>query len=388
MILQNLELPGKPEKSWIGIKGDFITNVGPAESIQIHPGEAVINIADAIAFPGLVNSHEHLEFNLFPKLGNRKYSDYVEWGEDIHKTDKRIIEEIQKIPVSLRTEYGIYKNVFNGVTTVVNHGSNIFKKNYPVSVFPGYNYLHSIRLEKNWRAKLNLKPNALPFVIHVGEGTNPESYSEINQLIRWNLFNRALIGVHGIAMDKAQAEHFKALVWCPVSNDFLYGSTCRVDKLKENTSILFGTDSNVSADWNIWQHLRYAKKTCLLNDLELYEAVTTCAVKIWKLHNLGIISSGMIADLVIAEKKTGNFFDSFFSVEPWNILMLIKHGKIILFDSQFSNLSKQLEIDTGNFTGIKIGGKIKYIKGRLDKLCRDIVSYSDKVSFPFQLINP
>ncbi len=389
MKLINIEIPEAEGKRWICIEEKFISSEGRISDIttsQSNAAAPTIEFENAIAFPGLINSHDHLEFNLFPKLGNKKYSDYVKWGEDIHTKNKNTIDEIIKIPISLRIEYGVYKNLLNGVTTVVHHGKNILKNDYLIDVFSGYNYLHSVRLEKHWRAKLNLKKNQLPFVIHIGEGTNSKSYSEIDKLIRWNIFDREIIGVHGISMDPGQAKHFKALVWCPDSNDFLYGASAGIDELKEITTILFGTDSNVSADWNLWNQLRCARDTGLLSDKELFNAVTVNAAKVWKLNNTGTILPGSVADLVVAEKKSGNFINSFYALEPADILILIKGGKIILFDSRLSNQLNKLEAELHGFTKIKINGRIKFVKGRLDELSERIKPHSFQVQFPFEML--
>src|ERR1700747_2757751 len=61
----------------------------------------ILNFEHAIVFPGLINSHDHLDFNLFPRLGNKRYNSYVEWGKDIHKHDKQVIDKVQKIPRGL-----------------------------------------------------------------------------------------------------------------------------------------------------------------------------------------------------------------------------------------------------------------------------------------------
>jgi len=385
MILLNLEYPDLKEKRWVKIEGNLIAAEGPAAGIKNNHDTETVEFENAIAFPGLINSHDHLEFNLFPKLGNKKYEDYIEWGVDIHKKDPGIIEEILRIPFSLRMEYGIYKNILNGVTTVAHHGNCNSFKSYLIDIISNYNYLHSVRLENNWRLKLNLKPNKLPFVIHVGEGSNIESYSEINQIISWNLFNRELIGIHGISIDPDQAKKFRALVWCPVSNYFLYGRTSNINELKGKTTILFGTDSNVSADWDLWRHLCFARDTGLLDDKELFRSITTEAAVVWKLKNKGTLAPGSIADIVIAEKKGDNYFDSFFAVKPENILLLLSRGKIILYDSKLSGQLQKLNIDQNKFTGIKIGGRKKYVYGRLDELCSSIKTYASNVSFPFEI---
>src|ERR1700759_4396699 len=90
---------------------DFTANVGP-----------VISFSDAIAFPGLINSHDHLDFNLFPKLGNKLHDNYVEWSNYIHTHYSGVINRVLQIPRELRVQWGVYKNLLNGITTVVNHG--------------------------------------------------------------------------------------------------------------------------------------------------------------------------------------------------------------------------------------------------------------------------
>jgi len=361
MLLTNLEVLEAGGKHWIGVEN------GKLRASSIWSGDKPYNKKDkiefenVIAFPGLINSHDHLEFSLFPMLGNKKYKDYIEWGEDIHISNKDEIERIKNIPLDKRIEHGIHKNILNGVTTVVNHGSCPLRKKYLIDVFNDYNYLHSVRLEKNWKAKLLLTPNSKPFVIHIGEGTNDESYSEINELIRWNVFHRKIIGVHAIMMDEKQAEHVKAVVWCPSSNNFLYGKTSSVDKLKSKTTVLFGTDSSVSAEWNMWEHLRLARSTNMLSDDELFNSLTSSAAKIWNLNRQGSIVKDFDADIVIAEKKSDDFFNSFFSVDPKDILMVLKKGEIILFDER---LRSQIEnkIDLSNYSKIERDKVIKFLK--------------------------
>jgi cytosine/adenosine deaminase-related metal-dependent hydrolase len=381
MILLRTEIFGDHESSWIEIDGNRIISI--KDKIEKKIDRLILEIENSIAFPGLINSHDHLEFSVFPKLGNRKYRDYIEWGEDIHETSNDIINSILKIPAYLRAEYGIYKNVLNGVTTVVHHGPNFQTKKQIIDIHSKYNYLHSVKLQKNWKLKLNLTINSFPFVIHAGEGVNNESYDEINELISWNFFKKSLVGVHGIAMDEIQACNFKALVWCPVSNYFLYGLTAQIDKLKRNTSILFGTDSNVSSDWIIWDNLRFARGLGLLSDTELFNSLTSNAAKIWGLKDKGWIINNFKADLVIARKKNKiSSFEGFYSLNPEDILLILKDGNIIHFDNSLKDkLNPQINIS--GYTEIELNGSVKFIQGKLNKLCREIKSYNPNIKFPF-----
>jgi cytosine/adenosine deaminase-related metal-dependent hydrolase len=386
MLLCNLNMIGHQSKVCIHIEEEKIKDIVNDEKLISANSDAIrLNFDDAIAFPGLINSHDHLDFDLFPRLGNRIYESYIDWGSDIQKQDKKTIKKVLQIPKHLRVQWGIYKNLLNGITTVVHHGEYLKIENPIIDVFQNCYSLHSIGREKNWKLKLNVPfAKHQPFVLHVGEGTNKESCEEINQLIRWNLFKRQLIGVHGVSMNIQQAKAFTALIWCPDSNFFLLGATAAIDQLKKQTKILFGTDSTVSASWNLWEQLRFARKTKLLTDGELFDAVTATPASTWKLGAVGGLNKGNKADILIARLKDHHdLINSFFQVNPADILAVFKHGQIILLDESLHQQGKQYL--KNDFTKVYIDGHWKYLKGNLAGLVKDIKTYQPDVSFPVEI---
>ena len=352
------------------------TTMGPPAN-----DELCIDFTNAIAFPGLINSHDHLDFNLFPALRNRIYDNYAQWGKDIQRTNYEIIQAVLKIPTQLRAKWGLYKNLLNGVTTVVDHGEKLDVDNNLITVFQNCYSLHSVQFEKFWQFKINKpKNNNYPFVIHLGEGTDESSQKEIDQLIRWNIFRKKIIAVHGVAMNEKQAGHFEALVWCPASNYFFLNATAPVNKLKKKIPILFGTDSTLTADWNLWEHLRLARKQMMLDDIELLSSLTTTAASIWHLPHLGKIEPGFQADMVIAKMKNNNpGFDAWYEINPSDILLIVHNGEIRLFDESlyqhFAGIKK-------NFSKIYIEGCCKYVQGDLPALVQEIKKYYPEASFP------
>jgi cytosine/adenosine deaminase-related metal-dependent hydrolase len=385
MLLYNLGLIGSDEKKDILIRKGKIEDIsGSGIREKIDKKEISIVFKDALAFPGLINSHDHLDFNLFPRTANRIYNNYLEWGNDIHIQDKKLIKQVLGVPLHMRIQWGIYKNLLNGITTVINHGSKLKIESEVIHVFQESNSLHSTGLEKGWRWKIN-RPFAgrVPIVIHIGEGTDEYAKKEIDKLIRWNFLKRKIIGIHGIAMDKRQAKYFHALVWCPESNLFLMNKTASVDELKEHVNIVFGTDSTLSSGWNIWEQLRLAKKLKSVSNPEILAMLTTVPAQVWGFEKLGKIKTGNHADIVIANiPGGGNQWDAFFSINPEDLLLVIQRGRIRLFDQSLSDVIME-KFPEKNFSKITIRGAEKWVEGDLPGLIKEIEKYlpAGKISF-------
>jgi len=284
----------------------------------------------------------------------------------------------------LRAQWGIYKNLLCGVTTVVNHGEKLGTERDIITVFEQTHCLHSAKFEKGWWFKLNnpLK-KSLPANIHTGEGSDRMAENEIDKLISWNLLRKKLIGVHAVAMTESQVKKFDAIVWCPQSNYFLLNKTAPVDMLNKYTTMLFGTDSTLTSDWDIWSHLQTARKTGLLSDEDIYRSLTTNAAEVWKL-NSGEIAAGKDADIVVANIKEGlTGYDAFFAVKPEDLLLVMRKGQVNMADE---TIAAQLDVtDLKDFSKIYINGVCKYIKGDLPWLIKNILKYTPETKFPVSL---
>ena len=384
MILHGLRMADGWQCVNVRINKGKIDEVTP---VSITRDDTDLHFDNAMIFPGLINSHDHLDFNLFQQLGNRIYKNYTEWGAYIHKHYKPEIDHVLRVPAPLRIRWGVYKNLLCGVTTVVNHGEHLRLDDALINVFEETQDLHSVGFEKLWRLKLNnpLRRH-LPVAIHIGEGTDEAASTEIDSLIRWNKWRRPLIGIHAVAMTGAQAANFKGIVWCPESNYYLLNKTASIDQLKQHTTILFGTDSTLTGNWNIWDHITMARKTGLLTDEELYQSLNSNAAKVW-LMNTGKISLGKDADLVIARQKNGaTGFDSFHGLSPAGLLMVMHKGNIRLFDHELL-LQVAPVVKGRDFSLIRVGKAYKYIEGNLGELTEQIHSYLPEFTFPFEFMD-
>jgi cytosine/adenosine deaminase-related metal-dependent hydrolase len=388
MRLSNLITIDNDNPIDIIIKDGKIESISPVSSPKTNtPTRPSVDFGGALVFPGLINSHDHLDFNLFPSLRNRIYNNYTEWGKDIHQNNKDQIDSILKIPQSVRTEWGLYKNLFNGITTVVNHGEKLYSAHDLITVFQDCYSLHSVQFEKFWEFKIN-KPrhHHFPFVIHLGEGTDDLSKNEIDRLIRWNILKKEIIAVHGVAMNNNQAKHFKALIWCPASNYFFLNATAPVNELKKDIPIIFGTDSTLTADWNLWEHLRLARKLKMLHDMELFQSLTGTAASVWKQRNIGWLKQDLQADLVVAKTKNGlNALDSFYALNPENLIFILHRGSVRVFDDCLYNQLSELGINLKSFSRIYINGICKWVQGNIRALVSEIKDINADIVLPVSL---
>ena len=233
-------------------------------------------------------------------MGHRTYADYVDWAVDIQARNRAEIDPILAIPAPLRARWGAFKNLLGGVTTVIHHGpSDQLPGDDLVGLVSSFRYLHSLRFGSHWRARLLLPLARSPIMLHIGEGTSAAAAREHDRLQAWNLWHAEVIGVHGIALQAPQARRLKPLVWCPVSNLFLYAQTAAVDTFKQSTRLLFGTDSTASAGWNIWDHLRTARKLAKLTDAELYATLNETPAQVFGLARQGRLAAGHDSELVV-----------------------------------------------------------------------------------------
>jgi cytosine/adenosine deaminase-related metal-dependent hydrolase len=373
MILENIGMWGMTGQQRMVIEDGQIQAIQSMQENRGRVNGGSIQFKGAIAIPGLINSHDHLDFNLFPLLANRVYNNYTEWARDIRISGKKVIDEVLKIPEALRIEWGCYKNLLNGFTTVVNHGKKLALSNTPVDVYQSCTSLHSTAFEKYWKLKLNNPLNRDKVVaMHIGEGRDEMASKEINTVIRWNLAGKKIIAVHGIAMEEKQAQEFSGLVWCPASNEKLIGETAAVSDLEQTIPVVFGTDSTLSAGWNAWSHFRIAIRKPGTTEDKLLSMLTSTPADLWDMKGKGRLLENACADVVVIEQK-----EDLFELNPENILMVIQKGKIRLFDE---TLAAQIQLPS--FARLTINGRIKFVEGDLPGLINKIRSYCPFLDIP------
>jgi cytosine/adenosine deaminase-related metal-dependent hydrolase len=220
-----------------------------------------------------------------------------------------------------------------------------------------------------------------PYVIHVGEGTDACAQEEIETLLRWNLFKRRLIAIHGVAMTEPQAASFAALIWCPDSNFFLFNRTADVTKLGKSTPIIFGTDSTLTASWSIWEQLRFARSLRMMPDETLFRAVTRTPAHVWKLHDRGELREGFQADIVVVNRpKTGEDYAAFFELNTQDIVLVMSRGRIVLCDEARYQQAGAAGL-AADLSRVDLEYGSRYVAGNLSGLISEIRKHATELKF-------
>src|SRR5262249_5568430 len=114
--------------------------------------------------------------------------------------------------------------------------------------------------------------------------------------------------VHGVAVTagcwRSLVEAGASLVWCPQSNQFLFGRTAPVRELLDaapaaGQRISLATDSRVTGSRDLLEELRFARSVAAIGDGELLNMVTRAPAHALRLGGGGRLSAGGPADLIV-----------------------------------------------------------------------------------------
>jgi cytosine/adenosine deaminase-related metal-dependent hydrolase len=279
----------------LGVEGGRI--VAPSGRFDV-----TLTVPDGLLRPGLVNAHDHLHRNHYGRLGAPPYANAYEWGRDIHVGHADAIAHGRALPRRDALLRGAWKNLRAGVTTVVHHDlwESAFDDAFPLRVVRIAS-AHSL----GFAAELPTPVAGAPFAIHLAEGVDVESAAEVRALAARGLLTRDLLAVHAVGVDDSGIALLRAsgaaIVWCPSSNQFLFGRTAPAALLAPGIDVLLGSDSLLTADGSLLRELRVARELAIVDDERLLDAVGAVAAR-----RIGIeapsLEVGARADVVVLRR--------------------------------------------------------------------------------------
>jgi len=323
-----------------------------------------LNLDGYLILPGLINCHDHLEFNLFPRLGRGPYPNATAWAEDIYHPDRSPVKEHLMVPKAVRLAWGGLKNLLSGVTTVAHHNpyqAEIFEYGFPVRVVKRFRWAHSLRFSSDLADRFRAASKRGPFLIHAAEGTDACAASEILELERAGVLRRRTVLIHGVGIDcdslKILHRRRASVVWCPSSNLFTLSRTLRPEVLRSGIPIGLGTDSALTCQDDLAGELRVARQASSLTAEEIYPMATTQAARMLCLHRgEGEIKERGVADLLVVADSGRSPAETLQDFCP---SMVILGGKIQLVSK---NLAARIDPRfTRDFQNVELEGRGKWL---------------------------
>ncbi len=345
--------PGQADRRNVYIRGGRVSFAGD------ESGES-LSLSGFLLLPGLINAHDHLEFNLFPKLGAGTYANAKAWASDIHRPFDSPVKEHLSLSKPTRLIWGGLKNLLSGVTTVAHHNpieEPLLRADFPVNVVREFGWAHSLDFSPDLAERFQATPENWPFLLHAGEGVDDHAYSEIARLDSLGVLTDRTALVHAIGLDHPGLALVKAretgIVWCPSSNLAVYGRTVAPSVLVSGVKIALGTDSAMTAQADLIDEIGVARRTSGLNSAEIYEMVTTRAARLLRLRDgRGEIREGGVADLIAVPDRGQAPADALAEMAPQ---LVIVSGRIRLIEPQL--LDRISRIDCPPPQSIRLEGR-------------------------------
>jgi cytosine/adenosine deaminase-related metal-dependent hydrolase len=327
----------------IRVRGSRIDRVGGSR----ERGETIVELDGAVVYPGLVNAHDHLELNSFPRLKWReRHANVREWIADFQPRFASDPQLAAARPDTLasRVWVGGLKNLLSGVTTVAHHNPmhRPLRSRFPVRIVQRFGLSHSLQIDGDRVATAYRDtPADWPWIIHAAEGIDEEARDEVLVLSGLGCLGPNTILVHGVAIDAQRAalvlERGGGLVWCPTSNHFLFGRTASVSPFDRAGRLALGSDSRLSGEGDLLDELRAARATGQVSAEAAYRAVTTSAARMLR-QGAGRLSLGATADLTAIRRLRDDPYESLVSAHRPDVRLTMIGGEAMVADAELESV--------------------------------------------------
>ncbi len=379
MALMGARIALGPDESadvQVRIESGRIASLGyPAHSRSGHTTPAsAANLNGYLVLPGLINSHDHLEFGLFPNLGRGPYGNAEEWASNIQHEDKAEIECQRTVPKDVRLWWGAIRNLLCGVTTVCHHNPlapELLAEDFPVRVLTQFGWAHSIAMDSDIAAKSQATPENIPFIMHAAEGVDARSADEIFELDRMGALDDRAVLVHGLGLTAEGASLLNrrgaALVWCPTSNRFLYGQTHTSEFLSRVDTVVLGSDSPLTAAGDLLDEVRLAYSDVGVDPAEIYRMLFTRPRTVFRLQRgEGTLRPDAASDLIAVRDTGESPAMTIVKMTSQDVELVVIAGRVQLA-SQAMKEALAGEVTSG-LQALEVDGQIRWIRAPFGRL--------------------
>jgi cytosine/adenosine deaminase-related metal-dependent hydrolase len=327
-------------------------------------GATVIDCADGVISPGLINTHDHIKHanNAPAAHGDIRYEHRHDWRRGTHGHERL---QARSGATTIVKQHAELRFVMGGATSSASSdGAPGLLRNLDMpGMLEGLEVpladLDTFPLDDQ-NAMLNtsgcnygLYPataeevgDSFAYVPHVGEGVDAEAKNELACIQEAGLVGRRTSIIHATAAVPEHADQYRkagaTVIWSPRSNISLYGETTRVTMLdRMGVPIALGTDWIVSGSMNMLRELECAdgfNKTYLkgyFSDYQLWQMVTTNAALAMGLDRVvGKLAEGYVADIAVFAAEGHPAHRAVIEATEKTVALVIRGGKVLYGESE------------------------------------------------------
>ncbi|MCU0613312.1 MAG: amidohydrolase family protein [Candidatus Eisenbacteria bacterium] len=363
---------------YVEIRGDRILGITDGA-----PRGLLIVETQGLIFPGLIDAHNHARFNVLDHIpfeqtfehrdqwrSTEMYAEFTEQftaildypagGGQIMNLYR--LAETRALSAGTTTMQSINCNgqdddFFAHQGMVINNAerfpSRIWSETFPLPLGPAY--WHSMQEGCFDR-----------FVIHLSEGTNDASLQEFYTWASWGMLDWRTTLIHGVSLGPNEwalmADASANLVWSPMSNMLLYGTTADIP-----SAVDAGVDVSIAPDWtpsgshDMLAEMKFGRELSdaqwggVLDPVDLVLFATRNAARAMGAENrIGQVAEGFRADLMVIPASPQDPYEALLDAESRDVMLTVVSGRPMYGDpwlmDQFPFLGTVEEVQVGGCT--------------------------------------
>jgi 5-methylthioadenosine/S-adenosylhomocysteine deaminase len=353
------------------------------------PRNAVYIDTKGLIFPGFVDLHNHVSWNVFPRWEHpgTKFNNRFDWrkhSQDFQSEIKIPYDNLQGDFFCLMNTYGELRSLIGGTTSILNTSTadecidglvrNLDDasqvQNRHIKAMIDITNQKPNQSDTEFQNQLNEVKEKLTtgdidaLIIHLAEGKSSDLPSkwEFQLLVNVGLLTEKTVIVHGTAIGQAEFNAMKSagssLVWSPRSNIDLYGQTTDIVKARSlGINIALAPDWAISGSKNMLDELNFVSRWIKthgisLTDKDLFEMSTSIPAAISGIADkVGSIKVGLYADLLVISGDSVHPYSSLVKAQPDQIRLVFVNGSPLYGNKElmkkFWNLSDLEELGGG-----------------------------------------
>jgi len=344
---------------------------GRIASVSSGAGSAKAVAIDGVMFPGLIDLHNHMTWNVLPNWQPpRLFTNRYEWQETAEYA-KALNGPYNAM---MNAGAGCDMNRFGEVKSIVNGGTATVGSFGPTAMEPARNRcIQGLARNLDFSADLtasrplNQEPYrnvVFPFeisaaeeqairtvdpdstdparvhaaVMHLAEGTDSAARREFRLFRAHQYLRKGATVVHGVALAPDQIRELAAggvgFVWSPHGNFILYGKTADVlTAIGAGMTVAIGPDWSPTGSAGMIEELgfayRYSRDTLggAIPEATLVQMATINPARLAKIDaQLGSIEPGKIADFVVMKRRGATAYQSLLTGGAADVLLVAIGG--------------------------------------------------------------